>query len=136
MNIISRILELIEYKNMNKSKFYKETGLSNGFLDKVKDIGSSKIEHILKTYPEVNPEWLITGKGDMIKGFSGGVSSLEDFIAFARDNNDELLKNEDYKLLLTKNIALLELEKQKRGLQEEEEELRKIIKDLPISKKA
>lgn len=65
--IIDRIMQLIDFKGINKSKFYKETGLSNGFLDKVKDIGASKIEDILKTYPEISPEWLLTGKGEMLK---------------------------------------------------------------------
>ena len=65
--IVERIIELIDYKGLNKRKFYLKTGLSNGFLDKVKDIGTSKIENILNTFPDVNPIWLITGEGDMIK---------------------------------------------------------------------
>jgi len=64
--IVDRILKIIELKNINKNIFYKETGLSNGFLDKVKDIGSSKIEYILIAYPDINPTWLLTGKGDML----------------------------------------------------------------------
>lgn len=64
--IVNRILQIIEYKGISKRKFYIETGLSNGFLDKVKDIGASKIEHILHTYPEVSTEWLLTGNGDML----------------------------------------------------------------------
>ncbi|MFH7000133.1 helix-turn-helix transcriptional regulator [Flavobacterium sp. FlaQc-57] len=63
--IVNRILQLIKYKGINKRKFYIETGLSNGFLDKVKDIGASKIEQILTTYPDINPEWLLTGNGNM-----------------------------------------------------------------------
>lgn len=65
--ITNRILQLIEHKGINKNKFYIKTGLSNGFLDKVKDIGASKIEQILNSYPDINPEWLLTGKGDMLK---------------------------------------------------------------------
>lgn len=64
--IVDRILQFIDYKKINKRKLYIETGLSNGFLDKVKDIGASKIEQILYSYPEINPEWLLTGKGNMI----------------------------------------------------------------------
>ena len=63
--IVDRILQLIEYKGINKRKFYIETGLSNGFLDKVKNIGGSKIEKILIAYPDINPEWLLTGNGNM-----------------------------------------------------------------------
>ena len=29
-----RIIKYVEYKGISKNKFYKETGLSNGFLDK------------------------------------------------------------------------------------------------------
>ncbi len=65
--ITDRILKIIELNNINKSQFYKTTGLSNGFLDKVKDIGASKIEYILKAYPDINPEWLLTGRGEMLK---------------------------------------------------------------------
>lgn len=63
--IIDRILKIIELYNENKSIFYKKTGLSNGFLDKVKDIGVSKLEYILKVYPEINPIWLLTGEGNI-----------------------------------------------------------------------
>lgn len=71
--IIERVLQLIEFKGLNKSRFYKDTGLSNGFLDKVKDIGSSKLEDILNAYPDINPAWLITGKGEMI-----GTETIQD----------------------------------------------------------
>ncbi|WP_409417319.1 helix-turn-helix transcriptional regulator [Flavobacterium sp. PS2] len=64
--IIDRILQLIKYKGINKRKFYIETGLSNGFLDKVRDIGVSKIEHILNVYPDISAEWLLMGRGNMI----------------------------------------------------------------------
>lgn len=65
--MIERILQIIDYKGINKSVFYKNTGLSNGFLDKVKDIGASKLELILNTYPDINMEWLLTGEGSMLK---------------------------------------------------------------------
>lgn len=65
--MIERILQIIEYKGINKSIFYKNTGLSNGFLDKVKDIGASKLELILNTYDDIDMEWLLTGKGSMLK---------------------------------------------------------------------
>lgn len=77
--ITERILQLIKYKGISRRKFYIETGLSNGFLDKVKDIGASKIEDILTTYPDINPEWLLTGKGYMTapKVYSENESTLQ-----------------------------------------------------------
>ena len=57
----------IEYQGDTKYKFYKKTGLSNGFLDKNRNIGSDKCEIISVYYPNLSLEWLITGKGDMEK---------------------------------------------------------------------
>ncbi|MFS4470041.1 peptidase S24 [Chryseobacterium sp. T20] len=65
-NVKERILVFIKYKGLNKSQFYKNTGLSNGFLDKVNDIGISKGAKILQAYPNINPEWLFTGNGEML----------------------------------------------------------------------
>jgi hypothetical protein len=62
-----RILQYVEYKRISKNKFYKETGLSNGFLDKNNHPGTDKLEQIIYTYPEINPEWLLTGQGSMLK---------------------------------------------------------------------
>lgn len=64
--IIDRILKLIDYYDINKSEFYRRTKLSNGFLDKVKDIGVSKLEQILNSFPDINPIWLLQGKGEML----------------------------------------------------------------------
>lgn len=65
--IIDRIRQIIDYKQISVRKFCIEIGVSNGFLDKVKDVGVEKVAKILYTYPEINPEWLVTGNGEMIK---------------------------------------------------------------------
>lgn len=66
-NIKERILEFLENKDISKREFYLKTGLSNGFLDKVDNIGSDKMEKILSAYPLLNLYWLVTGEGDMLK---------------------------------------------------------------------
>ena len=67
MGIIDRIKEYIEYKGISKYRFYKEAGFSNGFLDKNSSIGSDKCEQIIYQYPDIDPEWLLTGKGGMLR---------------------------------------------------------------------
>ncbi len=67
MKITDRILEVLNYKGISKYKFHKELGLSNGFLDKSRDIGTDKYAKILEYFPDINPEWLLTGKGEMLK---------------------------------------------------------------------
>jgi phage repressor protein C with HTH and peptisase S24 domain len=64
---VSRIIQYIDYKGISKYKFYKETNLSNGFLDKNRNVGSDKCEIISMHYPDLNIEWVITGKGSMLK---------------------------------------------------------------------
>jgi hypothetical protein len=67
MTSIERILQFIDFKGISKYEFLKKTGLSNGFLDKNRAIGTDKCEKILGIYPEISPEWLLTGKGDMVR---------------------------------------------------------------------
>jgi hypothetical protein len=65
--IVERIFKFIKSKGINKSEFYRITGISNGYLDKVKDVGVAKVEHILSVFPDLNPVWLVTGEGPMLK---------------------------------------------------------------------
>lgn len=74
--IVERIFKFIKHKGINKSEFYRITGISNGYLDKVRDVGASKIEHILNVFPDLNPVWIITGKESMIKGTNDKSSEL------------------------------------------------------------
>jgi ribosomal 50S subunit-associated protein YjgA (DUF615 family) len=64
-NIKDRILQFAENQEGNKQVFFKKTGLKYGnFTGKSKnsDLGSKGIEEILSKYPDVDLEWLITGK--------------------------------------------------------------------------
>lgn len=65
--IQERIIQYIENKGLSKYKFYNETGISNGFLNKKGAIRTDKFEKILVRYPDISPEWLLTGKGSMLK---------------------------------------------------------------------
>lgn len=66
MGIRERLRRFIDYKGISRYKFYKDLGLSNGFLDKEGNIGSDKCEKIIYQYPDLNIIWLITGEGDML----------------------------------------------------------------------
>ena len=68
--VIDRIKKIIEYKEISTRQFCLKVGVANGFLDKVKDVGSEKIVKILYAFPDISPEWLLTGKGAMLRGQS------------------------------------------------------------------
>ena len=66
-----RILQFIDYKGISKNKFYIETGISNGVLDKKSGLSMETVEKFYSKFPEINPEWLLTGEGEMLKGSNG-----------------------------------------------------------------
>lgn len=76
MSIVNRIKLFIEKKGISVRKFEEKVGFSNGaFASQYKNnktIGSDKIENILQEYPEINSEWLLTGKGEMFKSGING----------------------------------------------------------------
>ncbi len=65
--IKKRILKYIDYKGINKRKFYQLTNIANGTLDKSSGLSEFGIEKFISTFDDINPEWLLTGKGSMIK---------------------------------------------------------------------
>lgn len=66
----ARIIQFIEKQKIEPKKFLETTGLKKGFVDK-SHINSSAsdvyLSKILNSYPELSAEWLLTGKGDMLK---------------------------------------------------------------------
>lgn len=60
-----RILEHLKDKGISNRKFYEDTGIANGILGKKTGLTELNIEKYLNTYNEVNPTWLLTGKGNM-----------------------------------------------------------------------
>ncbi len=62
--IAKRLLRIMKLKGINKATFYKEVGLSNGYIDTANNIGADKFAKIYKAYPDVNLTWLITGSGN------------------------------------------------------------------------
>nr|DAN23108.1 MAG TPA_asm: HTH-type transcriptional regulator [Bacteriophage sp.] len=99
MTIVERILQFIEYKGITKYEFHKKNGFSNGFLDKSRAIGTDKCAIILENYPEINPEWLITGIGEMLRNKENENTEMNRIISIfkeagARGNNfDKLLRS-------------------------------------------
>jgi len=69
-NIKERILYYTDLKGFSKEKFFEELAVTYGnFKGKAKDqaLSSDVIERIISKYPDINIEWLVTGKGDMLK---------------------------------------------------------------------
>lgn len=70
MKTIDRIAEFIEVSKISKNAFDMQIGAGNGYIGKLiqkrGSVGSDIIENIFSAFPDLNPIWLLTGKGYMI----------------------------------------------------------------------
>lgn len=72
MDIVDRLQEIIEYAGLNISSFAKAIGVVDQTIRGIVTQRRNKpgfdiLAKILQTFTWVNAEWLITGKGEMIK---------------------------------------------------------------------
>lgn len=69
--IIENLIKYMEYKGLNDNQVTTDCRLSVGLINKARrgksDLGRNTVEKILKSYPDLNRDWLITGKGEMLK---------------------------------------------------------------------
>lgn len=69
MNFIERLQYFMKETGINDNQITMDAGLSIGLIGKAKKSGkamnSINIEKILLAYPDLNPNWLLTGRGKM-----------------------------------------------------------------------
>ena len=86
-SIKERILEYLEYKGVTKYRFYLDSGIARGVLDKPTGLTEENIIRFIYYAKDVALNWLILGKGSMIK-FESSAKDLE------------LVSLEEYKLII------------------------------------
>ena len=64
--IKKNILQYIDKKRVSKYEFYQKTGISNGILSQTNGMSEENILKFLNYYKDINVEWLLTGKGEML----------------------------------------------------------------------
>lgn len=71
MKAIDRLYDYLAEKSLKPTTVEKEMGLSNGYLSAQKkrgaDIGEGMMNKIIDYFRDINPEWLLTGRGEMLK---------------------------------------------------------------------
>lgn len=114
-----RILHFIDRLSIKPKEFLLKTGVGKGFIDKSHQKSGAtdtNLSKILENYPELNPEWLLTGKGSMLRS--------EQSSAFQNTQNEIC----SYRSTLEEKIGLLE--KQIELLEENKELQNKVILQL------
>jgi len=71
--IKERILQYAEYKGVGAVKFIEDLGMTYGSFkgkQKLSSVKSDFLDSLLSKFPEINIEWLLSGKGEMEKNIS------------------------------------------------------------------
>jgi len=134
--IKQRILLFIDSQGITKKYFFESLKISasnfrsNGLYS---EIGGDVLAKILSEYNQLNTEWLLTGKGQMLKSNKEGIviNKQED----VQEIQEELVRA--YKIIEDRDIAVQLYKKNEmlsvkviHGLQPEEENLKKEIEAL------
>lgn len=122
--IKKNILQYLKLKDITMYEFYKKTGITRGVLSQNNGMSEENTTKILAYFQEINPEWLLTGKGSMLK--SEDCNKIQE---------DEISNNVDYKEkyinIIEENrelrIDIINKEKQIQELKETTEKLKEKI---------
>ena len=112
--MLIRIKQYLDHRGISVAQFERQIGMSNASFGKSLKtggtIGADKIEKILREYPEINPIWLVTGKGQMMKSYTDVEASnaSEPDEIYGIKSDDKKLKDEIINLQ-RKRITDLEL---------------------------
>lgn len=93
-----KICQYLENKGYSKNSFYKETGLSNGFLDSGSSFSIENLRIIIDKYRDLNLDWLLFDQGEMLQSekkyenFEDDEMSVQLCIELKREKKDQVLR--------------------------------------------
>ena len=123
--IKDRVLQVSDYKGVGKEKFFEELEVSYGtFKGKAKESGlnSNILEKIIAKIPEISAEWLLTGKGEMLK------SSVQNIVQNSGKNS---INNISGNIKQQNYNELMEIIREKdRQIAKKDEQINKLIEKL------
>lgn len=63
-----RLIAFINAKGLTKQQFEKRAGLANAYVSGIRQgITDKKLTQIKAAFPDLNPAWLMTGEGSMLR---------------------------------------------------------------------
>lgn len=118
-----RILSIIKYFNLSPSDFAEEIGVQRSGISHLIS-GRNKpslefVQKILLRFPEINPEWILSGTGEMIKGIVGPVTGELPFT--------EPLVRENKNIPEPEKTAVSRISSRRKNYEPEERQVEKII---------
>lgn len=62
-----RIRKYLKFNKITQNEFYATIGVSNAYMQSIRlSIQPDKLPRIKQAYPDINIEWLVTGRGNML----------------------------------------------------------------------
>ena len=127
--IVQRLKKYLHFIGVSVSIAEKNINISNGSLSKPFNAGTTiktdTLEKFLKIYPEINPEWLLTGQGSMLKKGNRSI------ITYLHDN-EEPVEQSNYKDLADARLQIIEMKDDKIKWLENELSTLKEVRQDPI----
>ncbi len=89
-----RMLEFLQKLEISQAKFEKKAGLTNGTVNNTgESYRKSTLNKIIKAYPELNVNWLLTGEGSMLNEQETSEKTSPKNKALFRENNQLVREN-------------------------------------------
>ena len=112
MSINERIRDIIEYKKMTANSFAAKINISPQRLGKYlkdRDPDYDTLKRIIETFVDINPEWLLTGNGEMSRQSEIQLAGIElaNKFSLKSDNDIEMQRIPLYDIEATAGIVSL-----------------------------
>lgn len=125
--MIQRLKQFIEYKGFSVRAFEQECGVNNSTIKSAirnnGALGSDKLIKIVEKFPELDANWLLLGKGPMIRG------------EYLTNTEPQPKAQKNTKTDENTNILVLELVRQIKELTAENTQLKIQLNNNPKNKK-
>ncbi len=105
-----RITAFMRYKRMNARSFGIAIGAPPQFVSLLKELTANRIQSIVKAFPELSIEWLMTGRGNMLYGESCHPTKEvpimpSDVVAYLREKDSAIEKKDKFIMQLNEKIS-------------------------------
>jgi len=106
MSINKRVETLIEKTSNSKSEFSKATGIGTVILSHISSgrnkVSLTAVEQIIKAFPSISADWLLTGKGQMYRDGLGNdiADELETVLVQLEDEYKRYARSMEGKIAL------------------------------------
>lgn len=90
-DLLERVIAIVKENSKSENEFAKTIGMNQKTLNQqLKGDRSLSIDTILKiisSFEDINVEWLMTGKGDMLKGINVDIENLKEELNMLKGEN-------------------------------------------------